>query len=219
MRKKTLKLMNAALLSLCFVMSPLVVDQGYKKYVRHNIKDNVVAFKDPITGRTYGTGFHIEYNGKVYLMTNKHICNVKEQLHKNRPELRANDQIVKIIKIDEVHDLCVLEPIKNSGLDLKDEAPEIWDKLLLVGHPRGLKAVVREGRLIDKSAEVCLMFMGCFSSYQISATAYPGNSGSPVTDYRGNVIGVLFAGSPAYPHEPFVVPHFYLKMFLRSLNK
>ncbi len=31
-------------------------------------------------------------------------------------------------------------------------------------------------------------------AYRTTAVSLPGNSGSPVVDYKGNVIGVLFAG-------------------------
>lgn len=218
MKKKVKTLIKGMIIGSVISLLPLAVNHGYKKYVRSHIKDNVVAFKSPESGRTYGTGFHIKWNGKVYILTNKHICNVRNYLHEGRMELQANDKLVKILKIYDKHDLCLLEPIKDTGLDISDTEPEVWDKVLLVGHPRGLKPTFREGRLIDRTAPVCLLDQGCLIAYQISATAYPGNSGSPVTDYRGNVIGVLFAGSPAYPHEPFTVPLSAILDFLKSIK-
>lgn len=44
------------------------------------------------------------------------------------------------------------------------------------------------------------------SSQHINNIAYGGNSGSPVLNKWGNVIGVLFAGSPSQPTASYTVP-------------
>ena len=55
-----------------------------------------------------------------------------------------------------------------------------------------------------------------YRSYSTTAVAYPGNSGSPVVNRYGNVIGVLFAGSSQQERDNYVVPLAELK---RVLNK
>jgi V8-like Glu-specific endopeptidase len=53
------------------------------------------------------------------------------------------------------------------------------------------------------------MEFACFRSYQsyaTTATTYPGNSGSPVVNKYGNIIGVLFAGSSKEEKDNYLVP-------------
>ena len=49
-----------------------------------------------------------------------------------------------------------------------------------------------------------------------NAISYGGNSGSPVLDDLGNVIGVLFAGTRGIPTSSLVVPLEYIQSFLEN---
>lgn len=49
----------------------------------------------------------------------------------------------------------------------------------------------------------------CFEKIQtkmFSNPIKPGNSGSPIVNFYGNIIGVIFAGSPENEHEAYAVP-------------
>lgn len=170
--------------------------------------------------RIYGSGSYIKYNNKFYILTNRHICTAGQRINNNKTHIQVDNHVAKIIKISTDGDLCVLESNRQSGLLIAKKAAQPLDRLTLIGFPRGIGKVIRKGRIIgDRSI---LMWDGRgivkVESTQISATAYPGNSGSPVMNTVGEVIGVLFAGSSAYPHEPFIVPHRKLIKFLDSLN-
>lgn len=55
-----------------------------------------------------------------------------------------------------------------------------------------------------------------FVSQQASLITYPGNSGSPVINAWGNVMGVLFAGSGDMLTNSFFVPLYAIKDFLKK---
>lgn len=185
------------------------------------LASNVVAFNSFVKGKTYGTGFHVNYLGKTFILTNKHVCDAGLRIDKGKA-LRVNNRIVKIIKIDDQHDLCAVEATQSKGLSLAAREAEVLDSITLIGHPRGLPTIVRKGAIVEHGLQACISYyegVRCLESTRISALAYPGNSGSPVLNIKGNIVGVLFAGSSYYPHEPLIVPYAYVKQFIQKIHQ
>ena len=96
-----------------------------------------------------------------------------------------------------------------SSADLSED---VW----LIGHPQGWSKRVRTGYIVSKGLEVMpwLPNSNAVPYYIISAITYPGNSGSPVVNYWGNVIGVLFAGERNFHTFGLIVPLDEVKRFL-----
>ena len=194
--------------------------------IPRRVSEDVVGFRAEIgDGLIYGTGFHITHKGKTFIITNRHVCQAGLQVSLNNNVLNANGKSVKIIHIWREHDLCALESWKITGLRLADSAAEPLDKLYVIGHPNGINLVIEDGRFIEKSS-ACFSDTLCMSSSKISNNIMPGNSGSPVINEAGDVVGVVFAGTihpflgiKLDPNGNHMVPYISLKKFLNFISK
>ena len=193
-----------------------VINQDIPKEAAKHVRRFQIMSRDL---QTYGTGFNIVHRGKYFLITNRHVCDISKDLgHPN--EAVVNGNILKILKIWDKHDLCALASDRESGLELAHQDTEPLDKVTLIGHPRGIDLTIREGRIIKEDERICVRYpegKACRKSDMTSTTSYGGNSGSPVINQQGRVVGVLYAGDNRFPYEPFIVPFEYLKEFLDSL--
>ena len=187
-----------------------------------------------------GTGFQVKApSGNKYILTNKHICQIKGNLSATTQDGR----IVKLKRLEEdyVHDLCLLTHVpKLPALRVAKNALR-HERAFLVGHPALRQLTLETGRIIGDthiklwgkcSAEynqipededfgsLIMRFMGYCTKYvhstHINNIAYGDNSGSPVMDGLGNVIGVLFAGNPSQPTASYMVPLTYVQDFLKD---
>ncbi|MCP3876382.1 MAG: trypsin-like peptidase domain-containing protein, partial [Desulfobacteraceae bacterium] len=185
------------------------------------IKPSIVAvgtyyFNDIPKSSYMGTGFVIK--GGKRLVTNYHVVSPvlgKKKLaylrifHKNLPDKGIK---AKIIATDEFHDLAILEhagealpPLKISDSSNVKEGYKVAFTGYPIGLVLGLNPTTHTGiissiaplikpsptaRIID--GELIRHLSDPYDIFQIDATAYPGNSGSPVYKVStGEVIGVI----------------------------
>lgn len=197
------------------VQAHLRLDESNRDIPRE-IAQHVVPFQvEKLDNRTFATGFHVEVQGKVYILTNRHVCDAN--VSKIDPDkIKFGGVVERIIIIDNQHDLCLVTSSRDKGIKISFDPILSMDKVYLIGHPRGLPLVVREGRIIGETDEQHdWLDNKQIISQQISATAYGGNSGSPVINAKGELVGVLYAGIERYPHEPLIVPRAAVIDFLR----
>ena len=227
------KLAAVIVTSATLVFSVAYAPQAHNDYLRWKTEDSIVKVLNYGIGG--GTGFSIKgKSGKSYIMTNKHVCfgaanNVVGIQNKNEAAILKN-----IVHIDNEHDLCLIEgdekfPALSLGSDLR-----IGEFNYIVGHPGGRDLTVFSGeytgnknvRILDsiKNKEDCVgelyifegimqfiygMEFACIRTYEslgLTTNSYPGNSGSPVLNKFGNVVGVLFAGSNSEERDNSAVP-------------
>jgi S1-C subfamily serine protease len=218
MLKKIDKLMKAlVLVALLYAGKVKLIDMKTAHYFRTTVTQSVAPAKKQIGwfSRNIGTTFQLAYEGWQYTITNMHVCDAYNDY------MPVGDEILKILFIDPIHDICVLESSHyRPYLELADEDAKINDNIHLVGHPRGLAVTVRDGYVIDKAYGVFPWLLHRFpvGYIMVSSTSYPGNSGSPVLDDEGKVIGILFAGRRGYHTEGYVIPRKYIEQALDRLR-
>ena len=186
--------------------------------IRYDVAPHVVSFNSLIMNNArFATGFHLKYKGEVYIMTNKHVCDLQRQIY-NHDHIQFEDYVGEIIAVDTVHDLCLVTSNRKEGLSLANTPVEVMDEITIVGFPRGLPKTIRKGH-VTAYIEILAPWISRVpvETFSISAIAYGGNSGSPVVNKYGQVVGVLFAGPMQYMTEAEIVPLFYVNSFLETV--
>ncbi|ELY48372.1 S1C family serine protease [Natronorubrum sulfidifaciens] len=142
-----------------------------------------------------GSGFVID---DEHVVTNHHVVAGGSEI-----ELQFRDEqwrTVSVVGTDIHSDLAVLAvddmPDGPGGLAFADGAPEIGAEVLALGNPLGLDASISQGIIsgIDRSLPSPTGF-SIPAAIQTDAPVNPGNSGGPLVDLEGDVVGVVFAGA------------------------
>lgn len=196
------------LLSFLAVKAPSM----HLKFLRNRV-GSAVTMLVTLDQTSGGTGFQIKaLSGNEYIITNKHVCAGREALLAiNNGEMSYN----KVIAVDEEHDICVVKPSPLLNSIRIGSDPDVGDQIAIVGHPFLTPMQVSRGEIngFNRALRTGFPELPLFvPTYWSSAHTYPGNSGSPVVDFYGNVVGILFAGMS--DHINLIVPISSLEEFL-----
>lgn len=189
------------------------VDQGFK--VRNRMAVPV---------HSLGSGFFIDKSG--YIITNYHVISSEAE-----PELDAFSKLyiklwnnkgdklpATLIGYSKTADLALLKadvvPEYVFSFDAADKA-EAGERVFALGSPGGLQATLTAGSV--SNAERRLMALG--DVIQIDAAVNPGNSGGPLLNGQGGVLGVVFAGIEQFEGVNFALPVDIVKALLPKMTQ
>jgi S1-C subfamily serine protease len=168
---------------------------------------------DPLaTPKSGGTGFLIDGNG--YLITNSHVLKGKTIIATNN---KGQQFLAKVCMKDEIRDIAVL---KIEDKDFKpyvvlpykiNRSVNLAEPIFTMGYPKD-EIVYGEGYLSSESGH-----QGDTLTYQISIAADHGNSGGPILNKNGDVIGILTDKSEG--GSVFAVKSLYIFKTVDSLKR
>ena len=178
----------------------VVVDMGYK-----------VERGMGMPNRALGSAFFIDSSG--LLITNYHvIASEVDPKYKgySRLYVRMGDSTspripARVIGWDKALDLALIktEMTPEYVFSVVDSViPNVGDTVLAIGSPVGLEKTVTSGIVSALSRR----FLQIGDVYQIDAAVNSGNSGGPVIDSDGRLVGVVFAGIDQFPGLNFAIP-------------
>lgn len=116
-------------------------------------------------------------------------------------------QAARVIATDQARDLAVLEipgPPPATTLPLAVTPPRVGEWIVVLGNPFGAGLVATAG--IVSAAAGAITTAAFIEKIQINAAVNPGNSGGPVCNLRGEVVGVASSLVPGGQGLAFATP-------------
>lgn len=160
----------------------------------------------PDRGNAIGSGFIIEPNG--YILTNAHVVRGASEITvglSDRRELRA-----ELIGADARTDVALLK-VEATGLPVvkigNSDELKVGQWVLAIGRPFGFEHTATQGIVSGLSRS--LPDDGYVPFIQTDVAVNPGNSGGPLFDLDGNVVGInsqIYSRTGGYMGVSFAIP-------------
>lgn len=166
-----------------------VYSQSIDENKAENNKKNSYIDNSKVFPAASGTAFSISENG--YLITNDHVINDCARLTAHNDNLESE---AKVILNDPLNDVALLKTdlSRLTAVPFSISKAALMQEIYVAGFPFG--DYYSSSVKVTKGIVSALSGMGNnFSNFQIDAALQPGNSGGPVIDEKGNLIGVAVA--------------------------
>ncbi len=179
-----------------------------------NKKNNKPIINTPV--RYNGTGFLID--GKGFLATNAHVVKNSKNIYVQNN--KGEQYHVKLVKLDIQKDIAILKiddpefkSLSSLPYGIRRSVTDIAEPIYTLGFPRN-EIVYGEGYLSARTD-----INGDTLSCQITVAANPGNSGGPVFNNNGEVIGILSTKEVQAEGAVFAIQSKYIYEVLDELKK
>lgn len=170
----------------------------------------------------YGTAFAMDDKG--HIITNYHVVkdaiSIKVLITNHSKKFVYADIVAKDISID-------LAILRINDVEFQGVAPpynfyqgqsRVGENVYTLGYPlknsMGEEVKLTTGVISSKSG-----YQGDISSYQISVPIQPGNSGGPLINRDGEIIGIVSAVHLHAQNASYAIKSIYLSLLIDSVNK
>lgn len=165
------------------------------------------------SGESVGSGFLVSKDGKI--VTNLHVISHLTTAKVLVPNGDVFDSLT-VLATDERRDLAV---VKVAGFDLptlefgNSDPLAVGQRVVAVGSPLGLEGTVTSGILS------AIRESDGYKVLQTDAAVNPGNSGGPLVDDGGRVVGVITFKLRSSENLNFAVPINYVRGLMDNLQQ
>ena len=176
-----------------------VTKSGYKDFnQRVELKQNKVLWAslskikeskpndNKVVRASSGTGFFVSRSG--HIITNHHVV---EECKAVKVSFKGNEVKASVLAVDRHNDLAILKTAltPNKVFPVSGEDAALLDDIVIAGFPLGKK--ISASIKTSKGSVTSLAGVGDnYSRFQTDAALNQGNSGGPIMDQKGNVVGV-----------------------------
>lgn len=200
-------------------------DLYLKMYPTYDESENSkIVSQNSNNWKSSGTGFFIDKKG--YIATNHHVIDKAKNI---QVEINRNSYNADVVIYDEQNDLAILKindktfiPLQNLQYNFKSETSDVGTSVFALGFPLtsllGEEIKYTTGAISSKSG-----MKGDITTYQISVPIQPGNSGGPLFDNDGNLIGITSSGINRKlnltENVNYAIKTKYLKLLIDEMNE
>lgn len=189
-----------------------------KDYPTRSMYESVITKKQPDLAS--GTGFAL---GNGYVVTNHHVIDGAKGISvKGIKGIMNSGYAAEVVASDKVNDIAILK-IADYRFDgfgtipysVSTRMADVGEEVFVLGYPL-TQALGNEIKLTNGIVSSRTGYQGDVSTYQMSAPVQPGNSGGPMFDSKGNIIGIVVAGVPGAENVGYAIKTSYLKILIES---
>ncbi len=172
--------------------------------------------------RVIGSGFFIDKRG--YLLTNYHVIASEvdpEYEGYSRLYVKFSDDQdtripAKVVGYSETFDIALLKTEREPDALLSfslDETLNVGERIFAIGSPGGLENTLTAGIVSSTGRK----FLQMGDVVQVDVPINQGNSGGPLLNESGDLIGVVFAGIEQFEGINFAIPAKWVLLLLDNL--
>jgi S1-C subfamily serine protease len=172
-----------------------------------------------------GTGFFVSKEG--HICTNYHVISdaneIEVQFERNNSQ---KNYTAKVLRADEQNDLAILKITDKSfknlhqiPYDFQPKTVDVGSKVFTLSYPMALNVMGEDVKFTQGRVSSQTGYKGEISTYQVSVPVQEGSSGSPLFDYKGNLIGINSAkiSSDKADNVSYAVKSTYLQSLIEVL--
>ena len=153
------------------------------------VPKKIIPKESEIVAAASGTGFFV--SGKGHMITNYHVIQGCDAV---KAGYEGDEVKSKILAIDKMNDLAIIKakiaPTHVYSVSIEDAM--LLEDIIIAGYPLGKK--VSAAIKTSKGSVTSLAGYGDnYSEFQTDAALNHGNSGGPIMNQKGNVVGVAVA--------------------------
>ena len=144
---------------------------------------------DKIVPAGSGSGFFVSKDG--HAITNYHVI---EGCDINKLSFKGSQTEVKVLAVDKVNDIAILKSTAKPDVifPVSNEDVSLLEDVIVAGFPLGKQ--ISSAIKTHKGVVTALAGAGDnYSFFQTDATINQGNSGGPIINQKGNVVGIAVA--------------------------
>jgi len=207
-----------------FVMSGISGMKVDNLIVKEFVGSNAgVTSSSDMAVKSYGSGFIISPNG--YIVTNHHVV---ESNNKIIVDVMINGETksyeATVIQKDKQNDLAIIK-IKDTSFNIgtvkysfsETGSFNVGAAVFTIGYPMALNGMGKEAKYTDGKVSAKTGYNGEINSFQTTIPTQPGNSGGPVFNEKGQLVGIANAGIPSADNVSYAIKVNYLKAIIDLL--